>query len=102
MVEAARAVLDLRAALREHVLAAGRTHALAAAPLADARARDRKLDDRAREKWSAARRDLETLAADPTHLLTAPRDRRLAALPAQLDEAPAEPEPSIADLIELD
>lgn len=102
VVAAARSVLDLRARLRELVLAAAAAHATLALPVATARALDRRLDDAPRRAWSAARRDLEALAADPTHLLTAPRDRRLAALPPQLDEPPAAAEPSLAELLELD
>lgn len=102
VVAAARATLALRDAVRAPVLA--RIAALAAAALsdADACARDRRRDDAERTRWSAARRDLEVLAADPARILAAPFASRLAAWPDQLDEPAPEREPTRAELIELD
>jgi hypothetical protein len=102
VVDAARAVLALRDALRAGILELVRTLATAAIPDADRRARDRTLADRDRTRWSAIRRDLEALVADPAALERAPMVARLAALPDQLDEPPAEPEVTFADMIELD
>lgn len=99
---AARRTLDLRAALRGPVLALVRDLALAAIADADRRARDRELPDAQRLQWSAARRDLETIAEDPTRILAAAMPARLAAWPAQLDEPAPKPEPTLAELIELD
>jgi len=102
VVAAARAVLELRAAIRAEVLAVIRQLATASAPEADHRARDRKLPEPARRRWSAARRDLEAVAADPERVLAAPLAARLAALPDQLDEPAPDPEPTFKDLLELD
>ncbi|MEJ7599483.1 MAG: hypothetical protein WKG01_16365 [Kofleriaceae bacterium] len=101
VVEAARQVLALREAIRDGVLELAREQARVAIPLADQHARDRMRNDAERRRWSAMRRDLEAIAADPAHLATAPLAARLAALPEQLDE-PAPPEPSLAELLELD
>ena len=94
VTECAQAALALGDALR-----AG---AATAAPLADRLARDRTLDDATRRRWSAARRDLETLAARPEAIAAAPFADRLAAWPDQLDEPAPEPEVTFADMIELD
>lgn len=102
VVGAARAVLDLRAATRTGVLAQVRDLAAASVPEADRRARDRSLDEPARRRWSAARRELGALAADPARVTTAPMSARLATFPDQLDEPAPEPEATFADLIELD
>jgi hypothetical protein len=102
VVGAARAVLDLRDRLRIGVLELARSVAAAAIEAADRRARDRRLDDPTRVRWSGARRALEAIAADPSVIVTAAWRDRLAALPAQLDEPAAEREPSFADMIELD
>ncbi len=102
VVEAARATLAQRDALRAGILALVRARAAAAVPIADAHARDRALDDRERKRWSAARRDLEALAADPETIARAPRSARLAALPEQLDEPAPAAEPTLAELLELD
>lgn len=99
---AARAVLELREALRAGVLAAIRTLAQAAVAGADRRARDRNLDEPARRRWSAARRDLEAVAADPERVRAASFAARLAALPDQLDEPAPEREVTFADMLELD
>jgi hypothetical protein len=102
VVEAARRALDLRAAVRAPVLAVVRDLATAAFPDADRHARDRDLADAVRLQWSAARRDLETIADEPARILAAPMAARLAAWPAQLDEPAPKPEPTLAELIELD
>lgn len=102
VVTAARAVLDLRAALRAGVLALIRDLSAAAAPEADRRARDRSLDEPSRLRWSAARRELEALAADPARVTAAPLSARLATHPDQLDEPAPEREVTFADMIELD
>jgi hypothetical protein len=102
VVDAARGVLALRDAVRAGVLALIQRLAQASAPEADRRARDRTLDDATRRRWSAARRDLEALAADPLHILDAAMPARLAALPEQLDEPAPERELTFADLLELD
>ena len=102
VVEAARASLALRDALRAGVLALIRDGARAAIADADRRARDRSLDEPERRRWSAARRDLEAVAADPERVLAAPMAARLAALPDQLDEPEPGKELTFADLLELD
>jgi hypothetical protein len=100
MVAAARSVLALRAAVRAGVLALIRDLANAAAPEADRRARDRSLDEPVRRRWSAARRDLEAVAADPERVLGGAMAARMGALPEQLDEP--DREITFADMIELD
>lgn len=102
VVEAARATLALRDAVREPVLGLIRERATAATAEADARARDRRRDDAERKRWSAARRELEAVAADPARVLTGPWVIRFASWPEQIDEPPAEPEVTFADMIELD
>lgn len=102
VVEAARGALALRDALRAGVLAVIRDGARAAIAEADRRARDRRLDEPERRRWSAARRDLEAVAAEPERVLAAPMAARLAALPDQLDEPEPDREPTFADLLELD
>lgn len=102
IVDAARASLALREATRQPVLALVRELAAAALSDADARARDTELSDAERKRWSAARRDLEALAAEPARILAAPFAQRLAAWPEQLDDPPPKPEPTLAELIELD
>ena len=101
IVTAARSVLDLRATLRADVLAMIRELAKTTIPDADRRARDRKLPDLERKRWSAVRRDLEAVTADPDRMLVAPMATRLAALPVELDEPAPEPEPGFKDLLEL-
>jgi hypothetical protein len=102
VVEAACSVLELRDAVRAGVLAVIRELAQAAAPEADRRARDRNLDEPARRRWSAARRDLEAVAAEPERVLAAAMAVRLGALPDQLDEPEPGRELTFADMIELD
>jgi hypothetical protein len=99
---AGRAALELRAATRAGVLALIRDLAAASLPEADRRARDRSLDEPARRRWSAARRELEALAADPARVAAAPMPARLATFPDQLDEPAPEREVTFADMIELD
>jgi len=65
------------------------------------RARSQALRARA-PALECARRDLEAVAADPERVLAAPTAARLAALPDELDEPAAEPEPTFKDLLELD
>lgn len=102
VVEAARRTLALREAVRAPVLALIGERATAAILDADRRARDRKLDDRERKRWSAVRRDLEAIAEHPERVLAAPFAARVAAWPEQLDEPAPEREPTLAELIELD
>jgi len=102
VLDAARAVLELRDAVRGPVLAVIRELARAAAPDADRRARDRNLDEPERRRWSAARRDLEAVAADPERVLGAAMPARLGALPEQLDEPAPGRELTFADMLELD
>lgn len=102
VLDAARSVLGLRDAVRAGVLALICALAEAAIPQADGRARDRHLDEAARRRWSAARRDLEAVAADPARVLAAAMLARLAALPDQLDEPEPERELTFADMLELD
>ena len=102
VVEAARSALALRAAIRAGVLSLIRALAEAAVPDADRRARDRRLDEPLRRRWSAARRDLEAVAAEPERVASAAMAARLAALPDQLDEPAAEREVTFADMLELD
>ncbi|HET9625120.1 MAG TPA: hypothetical protein VFP84_27320 [Kofleriaceae bacterium] len=102
VLDAARDVLALRDRLRVGVLELARTLAAAAIEPADRHARDRRLDDAARVRWSKVRRALEAVAADPSVIVTAAWRDRLAALDDQLDDPPAEREPTFADMIELD
>ena len=102
VAEAARATFADRDALRAPVLALVRDLAAAAVAEADRRARDRQLADAERKRWSAARRDLESTAADPERIASAPMPARLAALPEQLDEPDPAREPTRAELLELD
>jgi hypothetical protein len=102
VLAAARSVLGLRETLRVGVLELVREHAAASIAEADRHARDRALDETPRKQWSRVRRDLEALAADPSGVLAGPSRVRLAAYPEQLDDTPAGPELSFADLIELD
>jgi len=93
---------DRSARGRPGLLSAIRELATAAIPAADQRARDRDLDDVQRKRWSAARRDLEAIADEPERILAAPFATRIAAWPEQLDEPAPKPEPTLAELIELD
>jgi hypothetical protein len=102
VVLAGRRALALREGLRAGVLALIATRAEAAIADADRHARDRKLDDATRRRWSALRRDREQLAAQPHLVAVAPFAARLAAWPDQLDEPAAEAEPTFAQMIELD
>lgn len=102
VVDAAHRTLALREALLQPVLAL--VHDLAHATVADAgkRATDRTLDDPLRTKWSAARRELEALVAQPARIAAGSWATRIAEHPAQIDEPPAEAEVTFADMIELD
>jgi len=102
VVDAARRALELRDVVRGGVLEVIGQLALATVPEADQRARDRKRPDLERKRWSAARRDLEAVAIEPERVLSAPLSARLVALPVELDEPPAEPEPTFKELLELD
>ena len=99
---AARRVLALRDALATGVLALIRDLAAASLPEADRQARDKRLDDAPRKRWSAVRRDLEVLAQDPARIQVAPMPARVAAWPDQIDEPDPEKEVTFADMIELD
>jgi len=101
-VDAARATLALRTALRAPMLAAIRDAATGAIAEPDRQARDRRLDDAQRKRWSAVRRELEAVAGDPARILTASFAVRVAAWPEQLDEPDPQGEPTFADMIELD
>jgi len=102
VVDAASATLALRTALRGGVLALVAHLALASVALADRDARDRRLDDPTRRAWSALRRELEAVAAQPERMVGAPLASRLATWPEHLDEPEPSSEPTFADLIELD
>jgi hypothetical protein len=102
VVEAARATLTLRDALRDGVLALTAELAAASVSAADRQARDRRLDDSARRAWSALRRELEAVAAHPERVATAALPARLATWPESLDEPDPSTEPTFADMIELD
>ena len=102
VVDAARASLALRETLRTPVLELVHSLATASRPDVERNAIDRERSDAERKKWSALRRDLETMIAVPAHISSAPLATRLAALPEQIDEPPAGPEVSFADMIELD
>ncbi|HEX4419683.1 MAG TPA: hypothetical protein VH165_17335 [Kofleriaceae bacterium] len=102
VAEVARAVLALREAMRGGVLDVIRGLAAAAVPIADRHARDRRLAEPVRRRWSAARRDLEAIAGQPEAIAAAAMATRLGAWPDQLDEPDPAREPTFADLIELD
>ena len=102
VVDAARATLALREALRTPVLELVRQLATALGPGAERNAIDRDRSDAERKKWSALRRELEAQIATPLRITTAPLATRLAAFPEQIDEPPPGPEVSFADLIEMD
>lgn len=102
VVDAARATLDLRDALRAPVLDLVGAYAGELAPVAQRTAIDRTRSDSERKRWSALRRDLELLVSKPEHISSAPLAERLAAWDEQIDEPPPEPDVSFADMIELD
>ncbi len=102
VADVARGVLALREAVATGVLALVRDLAASAVPVADQRARDRALDDGARQRWSATRRELEALVQDPARIASAAMTTRVAAWPAQLDDPEPEPERTFADMIEMD
>lgn len=102
VTEAAERVLALRAVLYTEVLEVVRATAAASAVEADRQARDRRLDDKLRKAWSAARRVLEGLVAEPPRILAAAWEARIAAEPEMIDEPDPEKEPTFADMIEMD
>lgn len=102
LVRAAEATLAVRSALYESLLALVARLAAAEAPMADAKARDRREAEPPRRLWSAVRRELEAIAARPERVLEAPFAVRVAGWESLLDDPDPEQEPSLADLIELD
>lgn len=102
VASAARATLDQRAALRDGVLVLVARLARTSVAVADRFARDSKLDEPARKRWSAVRRDLETIAQTPAAITAAPMATRIAAWPEQIDDAAPVREPTLAELLELD
>jgi hypothetical protein len=99
---AARASLDLRAALRDGVLDLVRRVAKDSVLVADKQARTGTLDETVRKRWSAVRRDLETIVTQPAAIAVAPMAKRVAAWPDQLDEPEPAREATLAELIEID
>lgn len=102
VVGAARDVLALRDGLRVDVLELARERAKAGVGIADSAARDKRLDEATRGKWSRVRRDLEAVANDPSRIVGAAMPERTAKFDEQIDEPAPAPEPSVADLLELD
>lgn len=102
VVDAARRALDLRDVVRGSVLELVRQLAQTTVLDADQRARDRTRNEPERRRWSAVRRDMEAVALDPERVVASPLSGRIAALPVELDEPAAEPEPSFKELLELD
>jgi hypothetical protein len=102
VVASARAALALRDRVRGAVLRLVAELAAASVPAADRAARERTREDAERQKWSAARRDLEAVAAEPAIVARAPMADRVAALPVQLDEPEPVREPTFGELLELD
>lgn len=102
VVDAAEATLAQRAELYRSVLELGARLALEAAPMADAKARDRREAEPPRRLWSAVRRELEALAARPERILQATFAVRLAGWDSLLDDPDPENAPTLADLLELD
>lgn len=101
IVEAARAVLATRVALRDALLGLARDLATATLPTALTAARDHGLADAVRLRWSAARRDLALIVEAPARVARHSFAERLKALPA-VDEQPEEaPELTRGELIEL-
>ena len=102
VVAAANTTFAVRGGLISSVLQLAHDLAQASVVEADKRAKDRTLDEPSRKTWSAARRELEALVADPARLALAAWSGRLADHPEQLDEPPPEAEKTFADMIELD
>lgn len=102
VLDAARATLADRDALRASVLAHIAALASVGIVQADHQARDTTLTEASRKKWSAVRRDFEVLVDEPGKIQAAPFAARIASWPEQLDEPPAKPEVHPSDLIELD
>jgi hypothetical protein len=102
VVDAASATLALRSTIRRGVLALISELATASVAPADRDARDRRIDDPTRRAWSALRRELEAVAAQPERVAEAAMAARLATWPEQLDEPDPSSEPTFADMIEID
>jgi hypothetical protein len=102
VVDAAEHALAVRDAIRAPTLELIAATARAGVPHAERHARDRTLSDAARTTWSAARRELEAIAGAPARIAVAPWPERVKEWPAQLDEPDAPPEPTLAELLELD
>jgi hypothetical protein len=102
VVECAQQTLALRGELRAGVLALVAQRARAAFAGADHCARDRTRADAERKRWSATRRELEALAADPERVTRGAFAARVGAWPEQIDEPEPEAPPSLADLLELE
>lgn len=102
VVDAAEATLAQRAELYHRVLELAARLATEAAPMADAKARDRREAEPPRRLWSAVRRELDAIGARPERILGATFAVRLAGWESLLDDPDPEKEPTIADLLELD
>lgn len=102
VVDAASTTLALRSGIRQGVLVLIADLAAASIELADGHARDRRLDETVRRAWSAVRRELEVIAAQPARVAGADLATRLASWPEQLDDPDPADDPTVADLIELD
>jgi hypothetical protein len=102
VVRAAEATLAQRAELYGSLLALVARLATAEAPIADAKARDRREAEPPRRLWSAVRRELEAIAARPERVLEATFAIRIAGWESLLDDPDPAKEPTIADLLELD
>lgn len=102
VVDAARTTLTLRDHLRADLFAFAATLSLASVPAALAAARDVYAPDATRLAWSAARRVLESTAANPAQLADTPWSTRLKAQPPFLDEIDQQPAHTREELIELD
>lgn len=101
VVDCADRTLALHAALRAEVLGLARALAEVTIPVAFAAARDRRREDAERTRWSAVRRDLELVVANPARLLEGDLAARCKALPQELEPADEPPEPTRGELIEL-
>jgi hypothetical protein len=102
VVAAANQTFAVRGALISLVLQLAHDLARVAVADADKRAKDRTLDEASRKRWSAVRRELEAIVADPVRIAAAPWATRIAEHPEQIDEPPPEAEVTFADMIELD
>lgn len=102
VISAAVTTLELHRRLRAAVLTLACDHAAAALALVRQAACDRSSEDATRRHWSAARRDLESIIAQPERVAQLRRRDRLAAFPALLDEPEPQRELTFAELIEMD